>query len=90
MHTPLPQPARHLSIAAERPTAWETRWAAVPAQWQTGYYQLDAPINREIFTFNANYPAGQTLDFRPAGNPRLGQELAWWVYTCWNEGLRKI
>lgn len=29
-------------------------------------------------------------DFAPAGPPRLGQEIAWWVWTCWREGLRKI
>lgn len=90
MNNTSPQSNRHLSIATERPSAWEIRWAAVPAEWRTGYYQLDTPLNREIFTFNANYPAWQTFDFRPAGNPRIGQELAWWVYTCWKEGLRKI
>lgn len=85
-----PTPARHLSIANQAPTAWQKRWSTVPESWRTGYYLLDEAPANEVFTYNINYPAGQTFDFRPAGNPRLGQELAWWVYTCWNEGLRKI
>ena len=85
-----PQTNKHLSIASEKPSAWAARWAKVPEEWRTGVYQLDAELPREVFTFNANYPAGQTFDFRPAGSPRLGQELAWWVYTCWHGGLRKI
>lgn len=85
-----PHTHQHLYVASEKPSAWAERWAKVPKEWRTGYYQLDAELPREVFTYNANYPAGQTFDFCPAGNPRLGQALAWWVYTCWNEGLRKI
>ena len=39
---------------------------------------------------NARYRAGFLLDVRPAGADRLGQECAWWLWTCWKGGLRKV
>lgn len=72
---------------SERP--WSVQWARVPAQWH-GPWPIDQPPFCELFTQNRNYQAGRAFDFRPAGHSRLGQELAWWLWTCWAEGLRKV
>lgn len=69
---------------------WNRRWAAVPPLWRGGCYQISQPPFSEVFTQNSNYPPDRFFDFRPGGNTRLGQELAWWVYSCWHEGLRKV
>lgn len=68
---------------------WQRQWAAVPATWH-GPWVIDTHPFTELFTANANYAPGRAFDFRPDGPPRLGQELTWWLYTCWREGLRKV
>ncbi|BEL47079.1 hypothetical protein Isolate57629_49520 [Mycobacteroides abscessus subsp. abscessus] len=78
---------------AENP-AWEQQWAKVPAAWRAPVYQIDtAPFN-EVFVQNRYYttatPGYDGYDFTPPGPPRFAHELAWWVYTCWREGLRRI
>lgn len=70
--------------------AWARQWAAVPDPWRAGTYRIDAKPASSVFTQNANYEPGRTFNFRPGGPPRLGDELAWWIDTCWAEGLRKI
>lgn len=71
-------------------TAWERRWEQVPEGWRTGTYIIDQAPYNEVFTYNSNYIPGRAFDFRPAGPERLGQELSWWVYTYWSQGIRKI
>jgi len=71
--------------------AWIGEWSRVPADWRSPCYRLDLAPAKEVFTRNARYLASsKDYDFTPAGPARLGQELAWWVFTCWAEGHRKI
>lgn len=72
------------------PGQWERAWAQVPPAWTAPRYAIDQAPANAVFTQNANYPAGYLFDFAPDGPPRIAQETAWWVYTCWHEGLRKI
>lgn len=71
-------------------SAWDQQWSLVPLDWRTGTYRIDTAPANEVFTQNVNYAPGRRFDFRPGGPDRLGDELAWWVYVCWAEGLRKI
>lgn len=75
--------------AAAAAQAWSRQWAAVPVAWH-GPWVIDAAPFDELFTQNGNYQAGRAFDFRPHGPDRLGQETAWWLWTCWSEGLRKV
>lgn len=73
---------------------WDAQWAQVPPEWREPAYRVgDAPAS-EVLVQNARYlPSGgahPVLDFAPQGPPRFAQELAWWVWTCWREGHRKI
>lgn len=71
--------------------AWTQEWARVPPAWRTPCYRLDRAPANDVFSRNARYLASsKDYDFTPAGPHRLGQELAWWVFTCWAEGHRKI
>lgn len=71
-------------------TAWERRWNQVPEGWRTGTYVIDKAPYNEVFTYNSNYVPGRSFDFRPSGPARLGQEMSWWIYTCWSQGIRKV
>ncbi|MFC0359107.1 tyrosine-type recombinase/integrase [Kytococcus schroeteri] len=52
---------------------------------------IDAPPYCEVFVRQGTYRAGKSYDLGPDhGYPRLRQEVAWWVWTCWDEGLMKI
>ncbi|ORA60854.1 MULTISPECIES: tyrosine-type recombinase/integrase [Mycobacteriaceae] len=75
-------------------SAWEQQWAKVPAPWQEPVYRIDAAPFTEVFVQNRYYstptPGCDGYDFTPPGPPRFANELAWWVYMCWREGLRRI
>lgn len=74
---------------------WSAQWALVPAQWRRPVYNIgDAPASR-VFKANHYYlqQYGGTVehDFTPTGTPvRFADEIAWWVWVCHHEGLRKI
>lgn len=69
---------------------WPAVWERVPAPWRGGAYAIDCAPFDAVFVQNARYQQGRIFDFRPEGPPRLGQETAWWIWTCHAEGLRKI
>lgn len=73
-------------------SAWQNQWARVPAQWRQLTYCIDQAPADQVFLLNPRYqgkPGGH--DFTPHGVPvRLQQELAWWVWLCGAEGIRKI
>lgn len=86
-----PDYSRHSPSAPA--VAWEQQWASVPPVWREPVYRIDAAPASEVFSQNAYYRArrgSRGYDFTPEGPPRLGDELAWWVWTCWREGLRRI
>jgi hypothetical protein len=71
--------------------AWAREWVGVPAGWRRPRYRLDTAPANQVFTRNTHYlRSSRHYDFTPAGPARLGQELAWWIHTCWAEGHRKI
>ncbi|MEO6703794.1 MAG: tyrosine-type recombinase/integrase [Jatrophihabitantaceae bacterium] len=71
--------------------AWSAQWALVPEAWRRPVYRLDQAPANQVFTRNANYLRSvKDYDFTPTGPDRLGQELAWWVWLCWRDGLRKV
>lgn len=93
----------HTSPAGTAPTAtatrdsladdaWERQWQHVPGAWRTLVYRIDTAPAATVFMHNRRYlnnPQGH--DFTPAAVPqRFCQELAWWVWVCGNEGIRKI
>lgn len=70
---------------------WEQIWETVPAPWRTGMYRLDQSPHNEVFVRNTMYLRSKTTyDFRPTTSLRMGQEVAWWIYTVWAEGTRKV
>lgn len=75
-------------------SAWEQQWTKVPAVWRQPVYRIDTAPFSEVFVQNRYYvtptPGCDGYDFTPAGPPQFARELAWWVYTCWREGLRRI
>lgn len=82
-----------LSAALEGsvPDAWQAAWSAVPKAWRGGVYRLDRSPGNEVFVRNTMYlRSKRTYDFRPEVSERMGNELAWWVWTVWSEGTRKI
>lgn len=95
MTTPNDPPQR--DIAAELPiavTSWQSQWARVPKQWRRTAYQIYATPFDEVFLRNQFYlranRATAEHDFTPAAPSRFGQEIAWWVWLCWHQQLRKI
>ncbi|WFN92524.1 tyrosine-type recombinase/integrase [Gordonia sihwensis] len=89
-HTPRLIPADAADPSGD--SLWEAQWARVPDQWRQLRYRIDqAPADR-VFLLNRRYlrnPDGH--DFTPQSVPlRLQQELAWWVWLCGADGLRKI
>ena len=71
-------------------TAWQRQHARLPAAWAQPAYVIDQSPYRELFTQNANYQPGRCFDFGPPGQDRMRAETAWWLWTCWDEGLRKV
>lgn len=69
---------------------WAEQWARVPARWRSLHYRIDDEPN--VFMQNQRYlrsPRGH--DFTPDGVPaRICHELAWWVWMCGAEGVRKF
>ncbi|MBE5447531.1 hypothetical protein E3G53_004712 [Mycobacteroides abscessus] len=93
MMTPLNRSGPRRGAGPSAPAAWEQQWAQVPEQWRTPAYRIDAAPACEVFTPNKYYRPradGEPYDFTPPGPPRFAHELAWWVYTCWREGLCRI
>ncbi|MBN7300817.1 tyrosine-type recombinase/integrase [Mycobacteroides abscessus subsp. bolletii] len=91
--TPTNPPQHPQRTGQHEGTTWERQWALVPEQWRTPIYQIDAPPAAEVFTPNKYYRTraqASGYDFTPVGPTRFAQEVAWWVYTCWREGLRRI
>ena len=88
----MPDPSTHVTTPQTRVAGltWDEQWARVPTQWRQLHYRIDeAP---QVFIHNARYlndPAGH--DFTPAAVPRrICDELAWWVWLCGDEGVRKF
>ncbi|WP_225507264.1 tyrosine-type recombinase/integrase, partial [Mycolicibacterium fortuitum] len=76
-------------------TAWQAQWALVPAQWRRPAYQVHLPPADRVFLSRKNdLPPSQAAgeyDFTPEATPaRFADEVAWWVWVCYHEGLRKI
>ncbi|MFN6554762.1 tyrosine-type recombinase/integrase [Mycolicibacterium septicum] len=71
---------------------WELQWQQVPEQWHGLVYQLATAPANTVFQTNPRYrPTPDGHDFTPQGVPhRFCQEIAWWVWTCWHEDIRKI
>ncbi|SPX80688.1 tyrosine-type recombinase/integrase [Mycobacteroides abscessus] len=91
--TPTNPPEDLTPKSAGPDTSWAHQWAQVPPQWRTPIYRIDTPPASEVFTPNNYYrtrSGGQGYDFTPPGPPRFADELAWWVHTCWREGLCRI
>lgn len=84
-HASAPVAARHPGLSA-----WAGHAAQVPDAWANPVYVIDRAPYRELFTQNANYQPGRAFDFGPTGQPRMRAETAWWLWTCWKEGLRKV
>jgi integrase len=85
---PAPNP---LPLAA----SWHAQWAAVPDDWRRPVYRIDTYPANAVFLQNRYYTRAHRgldeHDFTPVGAPpRFAQELAWWVWLCRHEGLRKI
>lgn len=72
--------------------AWAAQWALVPPQWRTLRYRIDVEPARDVFIQNPRYSRSAAgHDFTPHDVPaRLCDELAWWMWLCAAEGLRKI
>ncbi|MFT9730901.1 tyrosine-type recombinase/integrase [Mycobacteroides abscessus] len=72
--------------------AWHQQWQQVPPLWRTLRYRIDAAPFNTVFAYNGRYladPSGH--DFTVADVPeRFNQEMAWWVWLCGHEGIRKI
>lgn len=70
---------------------WRHQWQQVPEQWRSGEYRLDAEPYTHVFSRNANYlRSDKTYFFVPLAYERARQECAWWVWTVYDDGSRKI
>ena len=75
--------------------AWSAQWAKVPQPWSRPVYRIHLPPADRIFLRNKyylqEYRGAAEHDFTPTGAPpRFADEVAWWVWVCQSEGLRKI
>ncbi|GAB4685939.1 tyrosine-type recombinase/integrase [Mycobacterium avium subsp. hominissuis] len=76
-------------------TAWQAQWAVVPREWRRPAYQVHLPPADRVFLSRINdlppAVAAGDYDFTPEATPaRFADEIAWWVWVCYHEGLRKI
>ncbi|KPN46487.1 tyrosine-type recombinase/integrase [Mycobacterium intracellulare] len=76
-------------------SSWLAHWATVPEGWRRPVYRIDAAPANTLFLQNRYYlrehRGSAEHDFSPAGAPpRFADEIAWWVWLCHHEGLRKI
>lgn len=76
-------------------TAWQAQWAVVPTEWRRPAYRIHLPPADRVFLSRKNdlpaAVAAGVYDFTPeATPPRFADEIAWWVWVCYHEGLRKI
>lgn len=71
---------------------WEREWTAVPPQWRELFYYLDLEPHAAAFHtgYRGGIGPGRRIDLTPAGQPRIAQEMAWWIHSCWSEGLRRV
>ena len=75
--------------------SWQAQWALVPPPWRTPVYRIDSAPANTVFLRNRYYlrenRAHTEHDFTPVGVPtRFADEIAWWVWLCHHEGLRRI
>jgi integrase len=84
--------AGRFTPAGPAETAWSRQWQRVPERWRTLHYRIDTAPTNTVFLHNPRYlnnPDGH--DFTPTGVPqRFCQEMAWWVWLCAHDGIRKI
>lgn len=81
--------------APAAPRGWEAQWATVPKEWRRPVYRIDSAPAATVFLQNRYYlrehRRSSEHDFSPAGTPRrFAHEVAWWVWLCHHEGLRRI
>lgn len=74
---------------------WGREWARVPKEWRTLQYSIDIAPANTVFLQNQRYMtanrAAEFHDFTPSSVPqRFSDEIAWWVWLCGHEGIRKI
>ncbi|AYE98115.1 tyrosine-type recombinase/integrase [Mycobacterium kansasii] len=82
-------------VARQSSPSWQAQWSAVPEAWRRPVYQIDAAPADTVFLRNRYYlrehRGRAEHDFTPAAvPPRFADEIAWWVWCCHHEGLRKI
>lgn len=82
-------------VADHRIRSWEAQWDLVPAQWRRPVYRIDTAPADAVFLRNRYYlrehRGAAEHDFAPPGTPqRFSDEIAWWVWLCHHDGLRKI
>lgn len=79
-----------LSVGSD--STWAQQWERVPQSWRTLRYRIDAAPDDTVFLHNPRYlrnPDGH--DFTPTDvPPRFCHEIAWWVWLCGHDGIRKI
>jgi integrase len=93
MTTPNDPPAPTLAAAAAM-GSWPTQWAQVPDSWRCPVYEIYSAPFDQVFLRNQFYlranRAGAAHDFTPEAPARFAHEIAWWIWICWNQQLRKI
>lgn len=95
MNTPRhPNAAAPASSGSDTPVAvgpWQTQRLRIPPEWAEPVYVIDSDPFREVFVQQNTYKPSKSYDLGPPPMcVRLREETAWWVFTCWNEGLMKI
>ncbi|AMW17794.1 putative transposase/phage integrase [[Mycobacterium] chelonae subsp. bovistauri] len=92
--TPTNPPTEYPRPESTGSSPWEQQWAKVPAAWRKPVYRIDTEPFSDVFVQNRYYTKATSAcdgyDSSLPGPPRFCDELAWWVYTCWREGLRRI
>lgn len=84
-----PRPGRP---AGSEDGVWDRQWLQVPEVWQHLRYRIDTAPANAVLLHNPRYLRGPDgHDFTPAGVPqRICDEMAWWVWVCGRDGIRKI
>lgn len=74
--------------------SWDAQWARVPDTWRRPVYPIYAAPYDQVFLRNQFYLRGNRAtaehDFTPAAPARFAEEIAWWVWLCWDQQLRRI